>query len=158
MAIYFADTSFWIALIDQRDFYHSAAIELSRSISGGIVTTQAVLLETANAFAKPLWRDKAIAMINHLGLRDDVEVIPFSRSLWTRGWELFVHRPDKTWSLTDFAFRSMSCNRGSLLMRLPLIHIFGRQDSARCCFLHSITAARPAPAGDASFRGGPALP
>jgi predicted nucleic acid-binding protein len=101
MADYFADTSFWIALIDRRDAYHATAIVWSRKISGGLTTTQAVLLETANTFARPVWRDKAIALIDHLRVREDVEIVTLSESLWESAWNLFVHRSDKAWSLTD---------------------------------------------------------
>jgi uncharacterized protein len=101
MAIYFADTSFWVALVDRRDVYHSKAVEWSLHNGGSIVTTDAVLLETANTFSRPEWREKVIALINHIVARDDVEVLPFSGENWDRGWQLFCNRRDKTWSLTD---------------------------------------------------------
>jgi uncharacterized protein len=101
MAVYFADTMFWVALVDRRDGYHSHAVEWSQSISGSIVTTQAVLLETANALSRHLWRQNAIALIDHLQTRDDVEVEPMSSANWTTGWNLFRERHDKSWSLTD---------------------------------------------------------
>ena len=98
MAVYFADTSFWVALVDRRDEYHSKAVECSATISGSIVTTEAVLLETVNTFSKPTWRPHVVALINHIRSRGDVEV---AYKTWHRGWELFVARPDKSWSLTD---------------------------------------------------------
>jgi predicted nucleic acid-binding protein len=109
MAVYFADSSFWIALIDRRDAYHEKAIEWSRNLSGEIVTTQAVLLETANTFARPAWRGKAISMIEHVASRDDVETVVFTESLWGRAWALYSTRSDKAWSLTDcLSFEVMS--------------------------------------------------
>ena len=101
MAIYFADTSFWIALVDRRDAYHAKALEWSLKISGSILTTEAVLIETANTFSKPNWRVKVIALINHIMARDDIEVVPSSSPTWGRGWKLFGDRLDKSWSLTD---------------------------------------------------------
>src|SRR5687768_894675 len=101
MVIYFADTSFWVALVDRRDMHHSKAREWSHKMSGRIVTTEAVLLETANTFSRPDWRDNVIALIDHITTRDDVEVVPFSSSLWNRAWNLFRGRSDKSWSLTD---------------------------------------------------------
>jgi uncharacterized protein len=98
MAIYFADTSFWLAIVDNRDAYHSKSIEWSRSICGTIVTTEAVLLETANTFSRPNWRSKVIGLINHVQSRGDVEIVYKS---WQLAWDLFTERPDKTWSLTD---------------------------------------------------------
>jgi uncharacterized protein len=101
MTIYFADTSFWVALVDRRDVYHAKALEWSLNAGGGILTTDAVLLETANTFSRPDWRDKAIALINHVRARDDVEVLSCAGTIWDQGWQLFSNRLDKSWSLTD---------------------------------------------------------
>jgi len=101
MAIYFADTSFWVALVDRRDVYHSIAVGWSLRIGGSIVTTDAVLLETANTFSRPAWRENVISLINHVKARDDIEVLPFSGAIWDGSWKLFCDRLDKSWSLTD---------------------------------------------------------
>ncbi len=101
MAIYFADASFWIALVDRRDAHHLIAVEWSLKISGQIVTTEAVLLETVNAFSRPDWRDKVIALVDHILGREDVEVVPMTQAAWERAWKLFKERSDKSWSLTD---------------------------------------------------------
>jgi predicted nucleic acid-binding protein len=112
VALYFADTSFWIALVDRRDAYHYQATEWSRKIGGSIVTTDAELLETGNTFSRPGWREKVIALVDHIMARDDIEVVPFSRSLWDRGWKLFCSRPDKAWSLTDCTSFELMQERG----------------------------------------------
>jgi predicted nucleic acid-binding protein len=101
MAVYFADSSFWIALVDRRDAHHAQALEWSLNTGGRIVTTEAVLLETINTFSRPHWRDKVIALVEHIESRDDIEIVRFSEALWDGGWELFRRRPDKSWSLTD---------------------------------------------------------
>ena len=98
---YFADSSFWIALVDKRDNYHRVALECSSKLSGRLITTQAVLLETANAFARPAWRDKVVGLIDHIASRPDIESVQLSESLWNRAWRLFRERGDKSWSLTD---------------------------------------------------------
>jgi predicted nucleic acid-binding protein len=98
MAIYFADTSFWVAVVDNRDAYHSKSIEWTQKLSGTIVTTEAVLLETANTFSRPNWRSKVIGLIDHIQSRSDVEIVYKS---WQLAWDLFTDRPDKAWSLTD---------------------------------------------------------
>jgi predicted nucleic acid-binding protein len=90
MAIYFADTSFWVALVDSRVAYHAKAFDWSLKISGSIVT--------ANTFCKPNWRPKVIALIDHIVHRGDIEVV---YKTWHRGWQLFTERSDKSWSLTD---------------------------------------------------------
>jgi predicted nucleic acid-binding protein len=97
----FADSLFWIALIVQQDQYHESAQKWSLRIDGRITTTLAVLFETANALARPAWRPHAVALIDHLLQRSDVEVVAVSSDLWRRGWEMYRTRPDKAWGLTD---------------------------------------------------------
>jgi predicted nucleic acid-binding protein len=101
MPVYFADTSFWIALVDRGDSFHEAAVELSGGLDGRITTTEAVLLETANSMARPDWRPRVIALIEHLRRRPDVEVLAWTADLWHQGWLLFCNRAGKAWSLTD---------------------------------------------------------
>jgi predicted nucleic acid-binding protein len=98
---FFADTVFWIALVVKQDQYHERARQWSLHLTGRIVTTIAVLLETANALARPAWRAHGIALLEHLQQRPDVEVVALSPDLWQRSWILYRDRPDKAWSLTD---------------------------------------------------------
>jgi uncharacterized protein len=97
----FADTSFWIALVVKQDQYHDRAQKWSVQITGRITTTIPVVLETANALARPAWRAYSVALIEHLQQRRDVEVIALSSELWQRAWDLYRQRTDKAWSLTD---------------------------------------------------------
>ena len=87
-----------MAIVDRRDQHHSKAIELSQQISGRIVTTEAVLLETANTFSRASWRPKVVGLIDHLLTRNDVDI---DRGNWIAGWKLFSERGDKHGSLTD---------------------------------------------------------
>lgn len=97
----FADTAFWIGLVVKQDQHHEQAQKWSLRITGRITTTDAVLLETANALSRPTWRAAAIALIDYLKERQDVDVVELSPHLWQRGWDLFRKRTDKAWSLTD---------------------------------------------------------
>jgi len=108
----FADTAFWIALIVKQDQYHDRAQRWSVRIAGRITTTNAVLLETANALARPAWRASAVALLDHLRQRPDVEVVALSEDLWQRGWDLYRSRPDKAWSLTDCISFSVMQGKG----------------------------------------------
>jgi predicted nucleic acid-binding protein len=85
----FADTLFWLALVVKQDQYHQRARQWSLRIDGRIVTTVPVLLETANALARPAWRAAGVALIDHLLQRPNVEVMPLSVDLWQRGWNLY---------------------------------------------------------------------
>lgn len=98
---FFADTVFWIALVVKQDQYHERARQWSLRITGRITPTAAVLLETANALARPAWRAKGIALLEHLQQRSDVDLFPLSPELWRQSWTLYRDRHDKAWSLTD---------------------------------------------------------
>jgi predicted nucleic acid-binding protein len=97
----FADTAYWIALLVKQDQYHERARAWTPLINGRITTTGLVLLETANTLARPAWRASAVALIEHLQQRPDVDIVPPEPALWPRGWTLYRDRPDKGWSLTD---------------------------------------------------------
>lgn len=96
----FADTVFWVALVVRADQYHARAQAWSQRVTGRIVTTDAVLVETANALARPDWRGHAVTLIDRILSRPDVEVRAASE-LWPRAWEMYCHRADKGWGLTD---------------------------------------------------------
>ena len=97
----FADTTYWIALIVKQDQYHERAQGWSLQITGRIVTTSAVLLETANALSRRAWRAAVVGLMDHLQQRADVSILPLSEEWWRRGLELYRSRDDKAWSLTD---------------------------------------------------------
>lgn len=108
----FADTFFWIALVVKQDEHHQNAQAWSRRIGGKIVTTRAVLLETAGALSRPAWRQAAIALIARLEDRDDVDIVPLSDELWSRAWTLYGNRHDKAWSMTDCISFTVMQDRG----------------------------------------------
>lgn len=97
----FADTAYWIALIDSRDSYRAAAQGWTRRISGSIYTTSSVLTETANALSRAPWRAELVRLLNNLQSESDVIAVTEDAALWQRGWALYKSRPDKSWSLTD---------------------------------------------------------
>ena len=96
----FADTFYFLALLNPKDSAHAAAMAHSFG-PGGIVTTEWVLTELADAMA---WRTKRKGFIDlHRLLRSDpdVDIVPAGSELFVRGVEFFAARPDKDWSLTD---------------------------------------------------------
>jgi predicted nucleic acid-binding protein len=97
----FADTVFWVALVVRADQFHTRARAWSQAVTGRLVTTDAVLTETANTLGRPEWRRHAVALIDHILARADVEVVRTPPDLWARGWEFYRQRPDKGWGLTD---------------------------------------------------------
>jgi predicted nucleic acid-binding protein len=66
-----------------------------------VVTTQFVLLEVADAFARPAHRGWYRELIHEFLSAADVTVVPASSELFEAGNRLYHDRPDKPWSLTD---------------------------------------------------------
>jgi predicted nucleic acid-binding protein len=101
MTSVFADTSFYVGLLNPRDSLHEIAVALSQTTPGQIVTTDFVLVEVGNFFCRPDSRELFRQLVKGLSASRRVEIIPATRELWTHGFTLFVARPDKEWSLTD---------------------------------------------------------
>jgi predicted nucleic acid-binding protein len=133
----FADTSFWVALAINQDHHHKAARYWSQQIKGRIVTTAAVVLETANLLSRPAWRPQCVKLIDRVQRRDDIQIVEITQDLRLRGWQLFRDRMDKAWSLTDcISFVVMGEN--TRLDALTADHHF-RQAGFRALFLEQIT-------------------
>jgi hypothetical protein len=49
----FADTSYFVALCGPSDAYHKRAVALSRDLTGGIITTVYVVVETGGLLLRP---------------------------------------------------------------------------------------------------------
>ena len=97
----FADTVFWVALIDRKDQLHQAAALWSQNIAGDVITSEAVLTETANHLSRPEWRTHAVDLIDGLARQPKTKIVAGDPDLWSRGFSLYRNRADKGWSLTD---------------------------------------------------------
>ena len=109
----FADTFYWIALIDPRDAFHTAAHALGGSLGPvRLITTDDVFDELLTFFAGmgPYWRGKAAATVRDAWQDPDIDVLPQSRADFDAALALYDARPDKSYSLTDC--RSMLAMRG----------------------------------------------
>jgi predicted nucleic acid-binding protein len=81
----FVDTSFVLALINERDQHHKQAEALSFKFEESfLITTVAVLLEIGNALAKDFRRD-ATAVIDLLRTSARVQVIQIDEPLLQKG-------------------------------------------------------------------------
>ncbi len=97
----FIDTSFILALINERDQYHNQALDLSdHYIDQELAITDAVLLEIANSLARR-YKNEAIEVIEQFLNSEDVEVIRLTPEIFDRAFELYKTRPDKEWGLVD---------------------------------------------------------
>jgi len=101
MKAVFADTSYYVALLSDRDVHHAAAISYGASESVSIVTTEFVLIEVATFFRRPADRVGFVRFDAHLRSDSQATVLPATAELYKSGLALFAARPDKEWSLTD---------------------------------------------------------
>jgi len=99
--IRFADTYFYLAVLNARDPAHKRAVDVSRAFRGRVVTTEFVLLELADAMAPPPARQAFGRFYSSLRADPGLEIVGASADLWERGRRLYDGRPDKYWSLTD---------------------------------------------------------
>lgn len=97
----FADTAFFLALINSRDQYHASAVNLNSTLEAPLLTTAWVLLEFGNAVSASRSRAGFERVLNGLRAAETVEIIPPDASLFERGCKLYIDRGDKEWSLTD---------------------------------------------------------
>ncbi|MBM4041313.1 MAG: type II toxin-antitoxin system VapC family toxin [Planctomycetes bacterium] len=97
----FADTFYYLALMNPEDRAHGRALEFSDTLVEPVVTTTWVLTEVADALCAPGQRRGFRRLLDHIGADPTTRVVPPSQQLFDRGVEFYDHRPDKEWSLTD---------------------------------------------------------
>lgn len=108
MTTVFADTYYFLAIINPGEREHQRAVEYSIRSRVRLVTTTWVLLEVGNALSRGSNRRLFSQLVAELNESPESEVVPPSESLFASGIELYDERPDKTWSLTDcLSFRVM---------------------------------------------------
>lgn len=99
--VWFIDTGFWLALVNDDDAYHDRAVALARSIRGPFLTTEAVVLELGDALARPRWRTTGITLIEQIRHDSNLEIVSVDRALSERAFNFYRSRPDQSWGLTD---------------------------------------------------------
>lgn len=104
MRVVFADTGYWVALLNPRDELHDKATELSKSLNPvHIITSEMVLTEILNDFSKrgDYLRKAATELIDNINANPNITVISQTSQQFQQGLELYKNRLDKNWSLTD---------------------------------------------------------
>jgi len=103
----FWDAAAFVALGNRDDELHAAAIAASQELARAqarILTTDAELTEVANTFSRTTLRPLAHQVIEAFQASVRVraaQLVHVDTGLWLRGWQFFLDRPDKNWSLTD---------------------------------------------------------
>jgi len=101
----FADTSYWIALVNPRDHIHAKAVSVTQQLSSAkILTSEMVLTEVLNSFsdAGPL-RQAVGGIVQRLRSNRDVIIVPQTSEQFESALRRYKQAADKSWSLTDCA-------------------------------------------------------
>jgi uncharacterized protein len=96
----FADTFYFLALLNKNDEGHAKALEYSALIDK-LITTEWVLTELADGLAASRHRSVFLRTRQELLADADVHVLPLDMQLHEEGIQLYASRADKEWSLTD---------------------------------------------------------
>lgn len=106
MRIIFADTSYWIALINPRDKAHALAKRLTEQLGNcRIVTSEMVLVELLNHIAE-YGREKRREvgeMVKGLNRNPNVEIVQQTSEQFWAAIDYYESRLDKGWGITDCA-------------------------------------------------------
>jgi predicted nucleic acid-binding protein len=100
----FADTFYWIALLNPADKWHQDAKTISQARPEySLLTTEAVLVEMLNYFSASGegMRRAAAELCDQTMTHANTLVLPQTREVFVRGVDLYKARPDKGYSLTD---------------------------------------------------------
>ena len=109
----FADTSYWIGLVNPRDQIHAMAINVSRQLaSWSLLTTEMVLVELLNSFSDSPFRDAVGRLVARLRQDQNLTIIPQTPAQFESALRRYQQAADKSWSLTDCAsFQVMEAER-----------------------------------------------
>jgi predicted nucleic acid-binding protein len=98
---YFADTYYYLAIINPNDRSHQRVVSFTPALRGGIVTTAWVITELADALADARNRPAFLTILRKLKTETRITVVEPTADLFEEGLDLYRKRPDKDWSLTD---------------------------------------------------------
>src|SRR5437870_2118505 len=101
MSDVFADTSYFVALLNPSDRFHSVARARTQTVVTSLVTTEWVLMELANYLRRAENRRLFVSFYEDLKSDARVQIVPAATELFERGILRYRERPDKDWSLTD---------------------------------------------------------
>jgi predicted nucleic acid-binding protein len=96
----FADTFYFLALLNRHDEAHAKAVAYVSQIDH-LVTSEWVLTELADGLAASRHRRMFLQTRQELLADNAALTIPLDMSLYEEGIRLYAAREDKEWSLTD---------------------------------------------------------
>lgn len=113
MKVVFADTGYWVALLDPNDSLHEKAIATSKGLGKfRQLTTEMVLDELMAALSQLSVRALVTRGVEAIRANPNVEVVPQTSIQFREAFELYKRMTDKEWSLTDCASFELMKARG----------------------------------------------
>jgi uncharacterized protein len=100
MSPWFADTFFYLALLNPDDESHADAVA-ARDLAHLTITTEFVMIELADHLSDHRNRHLFLALYDLLLRNRSVEIVSATDDLLAAGRDIYAARPDKDWSLTD---------------------------------------------------------
>ena len=100
----FADSVYWIALINPKDQWRQKSLDASRKAGRfSIFTTDEILTETLNYFAESghYFRRTVTREIEKILLDGNIQITDATHENFLNGFQLYQNRLDKGYSLTD---------------------------------------------------------
>lgn len=110
--IQFVDTHALVAWLNRRDADHARVKAYFAGYTGGLVTTEWVLVELADALATPPGRQSVARFLVRVRSDPQFEIIGYDPGVYQAGVDLYTRRPDKEWSLTDCISFAIMTDRG----------------------------------------------
>ena len=104
MRLVFADTFYWVALINPQDDWYERVIQVSQSLTQTrLVTTEEILGEVLAFYSKSGYqlRQKTVTFVQSILTHHQIQVIEQSHQSFHLGFALYQQRLDKGYSLTD---------------------------------------------------------
>ena len=113
MKTVFADTGYWLALLNPRDQLHGKVQSVSASLGQvRIITSEMVLDELLAGLSVPPVRAAAVNAVSTVLANPNVEVVPQTSLQFREAFDLYKNRMDKEWSLTDCSSFNLMKERG----------------------------------------------
>ena len=102
----FADTGYWIAIVNPRDGLHQRARNVARQLgSHRIVTSEMVLAEFLNHMSQLGQHDRRLSIetVRRLRANSALEIVPQTSTQFWAATGRYGERLDQRWSLADCA-------------------------------------------------------
>lgn len=113
MKTVFADTGYWLALLNPRDQLRGKVLVVSASLGQvRIITTEMVPDELLAGLSALSARATAVKAVDKVFANPNVEVVPQTSLQFREAFDLYKSRMDKEWSLTDCASFNLMNERG----------------------------------------------